>query len=283
MQVYEFLKNRTPVNVSFDIAEGIIRFAPPVDGSRWYMDSREAFADLYGQLLDEYIDRNGLEKAYTVLFIDRKNNEYSDLIRLYGDWEECSKAIKGHENIYRTCYRDDIKPFITSFMFKDFTASRIDRQWYFSDKNNREKAEKITKPAAEGEQLTLFDVPEPVHLTKKQQKTEDINRKCRENGIDPGELPPWEDVDSFIARKKQKKADEDNLVTVHMTLKKTDLDKILSSYEVTIIGGTSGKAENEVFFEREKMDAFFAELNINKEKGSSGKKKKASSGRKKKK
>ncbi len=275
MYVYDFLKNNKPMNVQFNASKGIIKFVAPVEGSRWCMKSREDFSRLYGELVNEYLDFHLLDMAYTVFYIDRSDENFADVIKFYANWNECTEELRGHSNMPRKCVRDETIPFILNFMQKDFSADRIERSWYFGDKRAQEKTKELIamqkeNPAAaliEGNngQMTIpviskegkVETPgKPLKKSKKELEAEEKARKCRENGLNPDELPPWETVDDFIEKKK---SEENNLVTVHITLKKEDLDRILANFDVKLIGGIKGEVSNEtpVFAD---MTSFFDEL-----------------------
>ena len=259
MYAYEFLKNRSAVNVTYNAKNACIKFSAPKQNKNC-IKTREAFLEFFKSKLLAYIQKNKPEQVYVVFYIGK---EKQDVIEFYKDPDVYVKETYKKSHIQRKCYPDEVENYLTLFDTKDFTAENIERRWYFDKKkkeerflalingqknrpeNNRPENNKQTN-----DQLTIEDLmaaaeetddvaskrldiknkkkKEPVK-TKKQLKRE---QECESKGVNAEDVAPWESVDEYVCRKN---AADDRMVTAKLMLSRETLNEIIAKYDIKVI------------------------------------------------
>ena len=265
MYAYEFLKNRSAVNVTYSAKNACIRFSAPKRNKNC-IKTREAFLEFFKSKLLAYIQKNKPEQVYVVFYIGK---EKQDVIEFYKDPDVYVKETYKKSHIQRKCYPDEVENYLTLFDTKDFTAENIERRWYFDKKKkeerflaliNGQKNRPENKNASQdaqnaqnvqtNDQLTIEDLmaaaeetddvaskrldiknkkkKEPVK-TKKQLKRE---QECESKGVNAEDVAPWESVDEYVCRKN---AADDRMVTAKLMLSRETLNEIIAKYDIKVI------------------------------------------------
>lgn len=140
--IYNFLKNNQQVYIRFSSRNGVFTFSDSKEKkSDTPIRGKSEFLAFYKNALEKYVAKVGTD-VYSVVYFGTKDGEATkkaDTIRLYTDWDSCQKDTAGEPHILRKCKQDDIPSYISEFMTKDFSAIKIERSWFFA---NREKKAK---------------------------------------------------------------------------------------------------------------------------------------------
>lgn len=252
MYLYEFLKNNIPVNVSYSPKNAAVKFSAGKNNKNTYKD-RAAFLSFFREKLTDYLTKNALSECYVVVYIGREKKEKQDLICFYAQWVQCSAETYKRPHILRKCYASEISNFMDLFSIKDFTAEHFERSWYFDKKR---KQDKLIDAVNADRQMTLQDLDTPPakkekKKTKKQLKTETL---CKENGVDPTEIPPWESAKEYIDRKTE---DDGKMITAQLMLTRETLNRIIAEYDVKVVS----RDDTDIIVEPvETVTDFFASL-----------------------
>ena len=138
---------------------------------------KSEFLAFYKATLEKYVSRVGAD-VYAVVYFgtkDGENTKKADTIRLYTDWDSCQKDTAGEPHILRKCKQDDISNYISEFMSKDFSAIKIERSWFFA--NREKKARELQQDEIPDE----MPVKKPVCKNAEDSKYIVIHTGIREN------------------------------------------------------------------------------------------------------
>jgi len=245
MYVYDFLKDNKSVNVSFSAKNGSIKFAAPKQNKNC-MKSKDDFLKFLKKKLLQCFEKYQLPVLYVTLYIGKNDQEKTDLLCFYKDYETCDKEMRGNPHVFRKCYCDEIDEFINLFGMKDFTADTFERSWYFANKSKEkkfitslngapQKKEESKDFVSSEEQLDLDALMQAAETEKKKPKSKKQQlreRLCLENGIDIDCVAPWEDVNEVVVRQKE---DDNPMVTAKLYLSRDLLNRIIAEFDVKVI------------------------------------------------